>query len=131
MVFYLLEIIIEKNISFPDNKNIEINSLLNSLLDKNENLRSKFIDFKNIKNHVFFKDINWDALLSYKLKPPFVPSKDQRVNESNLQNITSPFNSFMKNERNDSKVNVSLKANNVKIEDIIHFEIPVDWFENF
>ena len=123
--------IIEKNISFPDNKNIEINSLLNSLLDKNENLRSKFIDFKNIKNHVFFKDINWDALLSYKLKPPFVPSKDQRVNESNLQNITSPFNSFMKNERNDSKVNVSLKANNVKIEDIIHFEIPVDWFENF
>ena len=123
--------IIEKNISFPDNKNIEINSLLNSLLDKNENLRSKFFDFKNIKNHVFFKDINWDALLSYKLKPPFVPSKDQRVNESNLQNITSPFNSFMKNERNDSKVNVSLKANNVKIEDIIHFEIPVDWFENF
>ena len=123
--------IIEKNITFPDNKNIEINSLLNSLLDKNENLRSKFFDFKNIKNHVFFKDINWDALLSYKLKPPFVPSKDQRVNESNLQNITSPFNSFMKNERNDSKVNVSLKANNVKIEDIIHFEIPVDWFENF
>ena len=37
----------------------------------------------------------------------------------------------MKNETNDSKVNVSLKANNVKIEDIIHFEIPVDWFENF
>ena len=50
--------IIEKNISFPDNKNIEINSLLNSLLDKNENLRSKFFDFKNIKNHIFFKDIN-------------------------------------------------------------------------
>ena len=74
--------------------------MINSLLDKNENNRNKYVDFKNITSHVFFKEINWDALLAYKLKPPFVPSKDQRINDNNLNNITSPFNAFMKNERN-------------------------------
>ncbi len=123
--------IIEKNISFPDNNNIEINSLLTSLLDKNENNRKKFLDFKNIKNHVFFKNINWDALLSYKLKPPFVPSKDQRIHDSILNNITSPYVAFMKNEKNDSKISVSLKSDNQKHNLKDNFENPENWYENF
>ena len=123
--------IIEKNISFPDNNNIEINSLLTSLLDKNENNRIKFLDFKNIKNHVFFKNINWDALLSYKLKPPFVPSKDQRIHDSILNNITSPYVAFMKNEKNDSKICVSLKSDNQKHNLKDNFENPENWYENF
>ena len=126
--------IIEKEVTFPDNKNIEINSLINSLLDKNENNRNKYVDFKNITSHVFFKEINWDALLAYKLKPPFVPSKDQRINDNNLNNITSPFNAFMKNERNDSKITVTLRAETHKNKTNakeMNLDVPVNWFENF
>ena len=123
--------IIEKNISFPDNNNIEINSLLTSLLDKNENNRKKFIDFKNVKNHIFFKNINWFALLNYKLKPPFVPSKDPRVHDSILNNITSPYVAFMKNEKHDSKVSVSLRNDNQKHNVNDNYQNPENWYENF
>ena len=126
--------IIEKEVTFPDNKNIEINSLISSLLDKNENNRNKYVDFKILKSHVFFKDINWNALLAYKLKPPFVPSKDQRTNDNNLNNITSPFNIFMKNEKNDSKVTVTLKAethkNRTSVKEM-NSNVPDDWFDFF
>jgi cGMP-dependent protein kinase len=44
--------IIEKEVTFPDNNNIELNSLLNSLLDKNENNRHSII--KMIRTHFFF-----------------------------------------------------------------------------
>ena len=44
--------IIEKEVSFPDNSNIELNSLLNTLLDKNENNRHSII--KMIRTHFFF-----------------------------------------------------------------------------
>ena len=45
--------IIEKEVSFPDNSNIELNSLLNTLLDKNENNRHSII--KMIRTHFFLK----------------------------------------------------------------------------
>ena len=129
--------IIEKGISFPDNNNNELNSLLSSLLDKNEN--SRYTEMKLIKPHLFFKDFNWDALLQYKIKPPFIPIKDSRVNNDNLNNKNSPFSVFIENKKNDTKTLVTLKSdfNNKKeingVNDFVeeqlnHFN---DWYEQF
>ena len=120
--------IIEKEVTFPDNKNPEINSLINVLLDKNENMRNKYTEFKNIKGHIFFKEIDWEALLHYKIKPPFVPSKDQRSNDSNLNNINTPFVNFMNNE-GDSKITVTLKTGNKNKIDLT--DVPENWFDDF
>ena len=124
--------IIEKEVSFPDNSNIELNSLLNTLLDKNENNRHSII--KMIRTHFFFKDIDFDALLSYKIKPPFIPLKDQRANDDNLQNKNSPFIYFMENQKSDTKTTVTLKAgNNIRKNSNNNFKesIPNNWFEIF
>ena len=124
--------IVEKEVSFPDNNNIELNSLLSSLLDKNENNRHSII--KMIRTHFFFKDIDFDALLSYKIKPPFIPLKDLRTNDDNLQNKNSPFVYFMENQKSDTKTTVTLKAgyNNKKNSNSNFKEsIPKDWFEIF
>ena len=122
--------IIEKDISFSDNDNIELNSLLNTLLDKNENNRLSL--YKMIKTHFFFKDIDFDALLSYKIKAPFIPLKDQRSNDDNLQNINSPFIHFIDNQKNDSKSTITLKSNISKKNFSLNLNnIPNNWFESF
>ena len=126
--------IIEKEISFPDNSNKELNSLLSSLLDKNESTR--YTDIKVIKLHLFFKDINWDALLQYKIKPPFIPNKDIRLNNDSLNNKNSPFTIFIENKKNDTKTIVTLKSNfNNKINaselNSLNDSYPSDWYEQF
>jgi hypothetical protein len=40
----------------------------------------KRIGYEQIKNHEFFKDINWEKIEIKKVKPPFVPN----VNEPNI-----------------------------------------------
>ena len=122
--------IIEKDISFSDNDNIELNSLLITLLDKNENNRLSL--YKMIKTRFFFKDIDFDALLSYKIKAPFIPLKDQRSNDDNLQNINSPFIHFIDNQKNDTKSTITLKSNISKKNFSLNLNnIPNNWFESF
>ena len=126
--------IIEKEITFPDNNNKELNSLLSSLLDKNE--LTRYTDIKTIKLHFFFKDINWDALLQYKIKPPFIPIKDTRVNNDSLNNKNSPFTIFIESKKNDTKTIVTLKSNfnnkkNVSDLTTLNESYPTDWYEQF
>ena len=132
-VFDIYNEIIEKKISFPDNNNFELNSLLNTLLEKNEMNRNNL--FKMLKTHFFFKDIDFDALLKYKIKPPFIPNKDQRINNDNLQNKTSPFIYFMENQKNDIKSNITLKGtkdSKKKIHDNYNENIINNkWYEDF
>ena len=53
--------ILEKEVEFPEKNNNEINSLVSSLLEKNENKRN--CDFRSIKNHLLFSDIHHMSLL--------------------------------------------------------------------
>ena len=52
--------------------------LLRKLMDKN--LDRRFKSVREIKNHPWFADVNWDHLLEKKVSPPFLPS----VYESNF-----------------------------------------------
>lgn len=50
-------------------------SLLSLLLVKQQEYRlgSGERDAEDIKDHLFFKDINWDKLVKREIRPPFVP----------------------------------------------------------
>lgn len=122
--------ILEKEISFPDNSNINLNSLLRSLLNKNDQLR--YSDLKTIKSHLFFKDFNWDDLINYKIKPMYIPEKDSRANVENLQNTNSPFVSFMESEKFDTKQIVTMKFSSKNIANKKSSNsLPVSCWEDF
>lgn len=126
--------ILEKEVEFPDKNNNEINSLICSLLEKNEAKRNT--DFNNIKTHLLFSDFHWEELIQFKIKPPFIPGKDARHNTENLQNKNLPFVMFMENEKCDTKQTVTLKFNsptkkNVNTKKNYLGNIPENWFENF
>lgn len=60
-------------LTFPEEVNPAARSLISGLLtrDPTERLGSRSAD--DVKNHEFFKDINWQQLYDRKLAPPFNP----------------------------------------------------------
>ena len=58
--------------SFPSNAKSLVKHLLTQDLSKRYgNLKGGVND---IKNHRFFKELDWHALVKYKIKPPYIPS---------------------------------------------------------
>jgi len=56
--------------------------------DPDKRLGSGKDGIKNIKNHQFFKNINWDSIINKKIKPPFIP----RINsDSDTKYIDKEF----------------------------------------
>ena len=71
----LNEIIMNNELKFPKNEISEnLKNLIEKLLEKNcdERLGNEG-DFSKIKNHDFFKDINFDDLLNKKIESPYKP----------------------------------------------------------
>lgn len=53
--------------------------LLEKLLNKDGNLRLGALGAQEIKEHPWFSDINWNAMESGKIFPPFVPGRDMNL----------------------------------------------------
>ena len=74
-------------------------------------------------------------MLSYKIKPPFIPLKDLRTNDDNLQNKNSPFTNFMENQKTDTKNTVTLNGTkDLKKNVIVNINeniINNKWYEDF
>ena len=61
----------ENKLMFPEFFSEEIKDLLTKMLDKNPKNRIGIENDKSdLKNHEFFRDINWDDILQKKVKPP-------------------------------------------------------------
>jgi len=61
-----------------DSSNFDPNSrdLCRKLLEKNESNRLGANDCEEIMAHPWFKGTNWEAIISDKMSPPFIPYKD-------------------------------------------------------
>ena len=72
------EEIYKKRILIPDYVTDEAEDLINKLLvvDSKKRLGSGIDGIKNIKQHLYFKDINWNDAMDRKLIPPFIPHND-------------------------------------------------------
>ena len=82
--------VFNNKIFYPNSLTIEAKKFLSELLivDPNKRLGSGKNGFQNIKNHDFFKGLNWDDLEQKKILPPFVPNI---LNDTDLQNFDKLF----------------------------------------
>ncbi|CAD8207519.1 unnamed protein product [Paramecium pentaurelia] len=87
-------------ISFPDNISKECKSIIQQLLEKNPMARlgASSRDADEIKDHLFFKQINWDDLLQKKYKPPQPLINQEILN----QKFDIPFDFILSADKSSS-----------------------------
>ena len=60
------------------------------MLDKN--LETRYSKFEDIRAHIYFKDFNWDELISLNMEPAYIP-KIKRIDD---RFTPKPFVEFIK-----------------------------------
>ena len=108
-VYSIYQDILKKPVSFIEvnNNNNLLNDLIKLLLDKEPSVRLS--NLKNIKNHQFFKNFDWDSLVTKKTTPPYLPTNGKNYTDQYLDNTSKLFEQFIeekkasliKNEEND------------------------------
>ena len=97
----------------------EINNLIKALLNKKVNER--LCNMNSIKQNDFFKDLNWNELIDFKITPPYIPT-NKEVN-------------FKLNEKNEKYEDYMMKNNpdeNYENYDNLDYEdIPGDYDKNW
>ena len=118
----LYDMILNDEIKFPKKINIsaEAKDLLQKLLIKEKNDRLGYEGgFDAIRNHYFFKGIDFDNLEKNQIEPPFKPTIDDAINTENKEeycffgNVYDYFNS---EDINENKLEY-LKNNQDKFDD--------------
>ena len=73
--------IYEEKLSFPPKINPAAINLINQLINVNpkKRLGSGEGDAKKIKEHPFFKDVDWDKYWRKEIQPPFIPQLDSEL----------------------------------------------------
>eukprot|EP01136_Pigoraptor_vietnamica_P031307 Opistho-1_new@91705 len=74
------------DLTFTDEVSSKARSLITGLLqrDPKKRLGSGRTDAEDVKKHPFFADIDWDELLKKKIKPPWKPQLDSKLDTSNF-----------------------------------------------
>lgn len=86
---FLYKQILEEEVSYPKfyvDKTLK--SLLEGCLEKQPSMR---FSIKDIKQHEWFKGIDWDGLLLKKIKAPFIPLLKADVDVSNFDTVLILF----------------------------------------
>ena len=120
-VYKIYQEILSKKDIFTEKKilNNEINELISKLLTKEPNIR--YSNIGTIKSNNFFRGFDWDLLYAKKLKAPFLPKKQNKLNKDNLLNdFRMPFESFIEKEK---VLLVERDTSHVKIENEISEDI--------
>ena len=59
--------------TFPDDvKDYDFRNLMYLMLNKD--LERRYCTFDEISRHIYFKDFNWDELISLNMEPPYKPN---------------------------------------------------------
>lgn len=58
------------SVKYPNSLSPTVKNLLDGLFQKDD---SKRFGFEEIKNHAWFSNMNWEAILSKRIIPPFKP----------------------------------------------------------
>ena len=100
-VYLIYEDILKKPVSFIElnNQNNSLNELIKCLLDKEPSVRIS--NLKSIKNHSFFKNFDWDAIVTKKSDPPYLPTNGKNYTEQYLDNTSRHFEQFIEERKNE------------------------------
>ena len=104
----------KKEIILPNNFSEESKDLIIKLLniDPKKRLGSGKNGFNNLKNHEYFKNINWDDLENKKIKAPFVPNLDNSMDLKYFDKIFTEEVNITKESNNDSLNNSTKTTDN-------------------
>ena len=94
-------------------------SLIQLMLNKNKS--SRYHKFEQISNHLWFKDFNWDALLSLDINPEYIPILPNKKENYNNKPYVDYIKSLKEWEKTDSKIKITEQ-------DKIEFK---EWLKNF
>lgn len=89
----LLDNILFQDLTFPDHVSKSAKCLLRKLMERNVTLRLGYgpNGVENIKNHKFFKSIDWEKLANREVTPPFIP---KLICESDSRHFDKEFTSL-------------------------------------
>ena len=112
----------KEDVSFPSFINDEnFMNLIRKMLIKDQ--RKRLYKLEQIKRHPYFKDFDWEKLVTFSLDPPYLlKMKDDYKKKQN----TIPYLAYLNNESNKNGNNFVIKRLNTKRE--INFKT---WLNNF
>jgi hypothetical protein len=87
----------------------------------NKNKSSRYYKFEQISNHIWFKDFNWDALLSLDMKPGYKPLLANKKDNYSTKPYINYIQSLKELQKTKSKIQITEQ-------DKIEFE---EWIKNF
>lgn len=93
--------ILYQTVRYPNNISKDFKSLLMALLDKKQEDRLGFHNgVSEIKQHPFFKDVDWEKVLKKQMTPPLVPGPpgDNLVNNFDPQFTEQPHQIYVAEE---------------------------------
>ena len=112
--------IVNNKLYFPEFvKDKEVKNLINQMLNKN--LKERLFKIKQIKNHLWFKDFNWNKLRDLSMDAPFIPKKIEK-NKHKLDGMEFVEYIEKYSKKYDEKNKNQILNNNEK---------DVEWYKNF
>jgi len=87
----MYEMILKMPVNFPDYISQEAQGLISKLMIKNHQLRLGATGARKIKEHSFFKGIDWEAMAKRSADPPFIPVVEGGA--SDVKNFDKMFTS--------------------------------------
>ena len=94
-------------------------NLIQLMLNKNKS--SRYYKFEQISNHIWFKDFNWDSLLSLDMTPEYIPTIPYKKENYNPKSYITYIQSLKEWSKTDSKIKITEQ-------DKLEFE---EWLKNF
>lgn len=58
----------------PDGWSENARDIINKLIQRKEEIRLGKSGPNEVKNHIWFKDVDWDVIKGFKSIPPFIPN---------------------------------------------------------
>ena len=108
------------SVNFPMNiRDKNCKNLIQLMLNKNKS--SRYYKFEQRSNHIWFKDFNWDSLLSLDMKPEYIPLITLKKENYNTKPYIEYIKSLKEWEKTDSKIKITEQ-------DKLEFE---EWIKNF
>ena len=80
-------------------------NLIQLMLNKNKS--SRYYKFEQISNHIWFKDFNWDSLLSLDMTPEYIPIIPHKKENYNPKPYMTYIQSLKEWSKTDSKIKIT------------------------
>ena len=111
-VYLIYQDILKKQVSFIEvnNNNNLLNDLIKLLLDKEPSVRIS--NLKNIKSHQFFKNFDWDSLVTKKITPPYLPTDGKNYTDQYLDNTSKLFEQYIEETKTSLIKNEEIDKDN-------------------